>query len=111
MNEETKPNATEKKNLGADKAVRNAAPNQRQGPQTISDPRDVATVILARMNMVNEKKDELTIAIKALSDVTQQLARAYAEQAALINRLASRVKTLEANAGAAGGNGAHPPAS
>ena len=55
-------------------------------------------MVMARIGMVNTKKDELTIAIKGLSDVAQQLARAYAEQRLLIDGLARRVKTLEAAA-------------
>lgn len=76
--------------------------------RTVSDPRDVATLIMARMGMVNAKKDELTIAIKGLSDVTQQLAHAYAEQAKAIDKLVKRVKALEAAASPRGTNGSEP---
>src|SRR5262249_58153372 len=55
-----------------------AAP--RPQPQAISDPRQIATVVMARMNLINTKKDELTIAIKGLTDLTQQLVQAYAGQ-------------------------------
>ncbi|MOA06093.1 hypothetical protein D3C78_1257150 [compost metagenome] len=57
------------------------------------------------MSMVNAKKDELTIAIKGLSDVTQQLAHAYAEQMKAIEKLVKRVKALEAADAARGVNG------
>lgn len=76
--------------------------------RTVSDPRDVATLIMSRMGMVNAKKDELTIAIKGLSDVTQQLAHAYAEQAKAIDKLVNRVKALEAAASPRGTNGSAP---
>ena len=75
-------------------------PPEPQNARAISDPREVATLVMARMNMVNTKKDELTIAIKGLSDVTQQLARAYAQQMLAMEQLARRVKALEATAGA-----------
>ncbi len=71
---------------------------QQQTGRPVSDPREVATLVMARMNMVNAKKDELTIAIKGLSDVTQQLAHAYAEQVKALEQLARRVKALEAAA-------------
>lgn len=68
----------------------------RSKPQVISHPRDVAAVLMAQMNMVNTKKDELTIAIKGLTDLTQQLGRAYAGQMQVIEQLANRLKALEA---------------
>jgi hypothetical protein len=89
------------------KPTQNQQQTKRQNTQAVSDPREIATLIMARMNVVNARKDELTIAIKGLTDITQQLAGAYAEQVLLIERLANRVKTLEARAG---GNGANPPA-
>jgi hypothetical protein len=108
MSEQAK--AAEKVAVGsqaADKPAQNQQQTKRPNAQAVSDPREVATVIMARMNMVNAKKDELTIAIKGLSDITQQLANAYAEQVQMIKRLGNRVKALEVTAGA---NGAHPPA-
>src|SRR5262245_16833160 len=36
--------------------------------QTISDLRQIAAVVMARMNLINTKKDELTIAMKGLTD-------------------------------------------
>ncbi|WP_137920035.1 hypothetical protein [Hydrogenophaga sp. 2FB] len=85
---------------------------ERPAPQaerrTVSDPRDVATLVMSRMSVVNAKKDELTIAIKGLSDVTQQLAHAYAEQMKVIEKLVKRVKALEAADAARGLNGSKP---
>jgi hypothetical protein len=77
----------------------------RQQTNVISDPRQIATVVMARMNLINAKKDELTIAIKGLTDLTQQLVQAYAGQMQVIEQLATRVKALEATAGAKGMNG------
>ncbi|MET3441047.1 prefoldin subunit 5 [Variovorax paradoxus] len=76
-------------------------PSPQQKARSVSDPREVATLIMSRISMVNAKKDELTIAIKGLSDATQQLSRAYSAQMLIIDRLARRVKALEAAASAA----------
>lgn len=68
--------------------------------RAISDPREVATVVMSRMNMVNVKKDELASAINGLVDITQQLTRTYAAQLLAIEQLRRRVKALEAGGGA-----------
>lgn len=70
----------------------------RAQTRAIADPRQVATMVMARMNVINAKKDELTIAIKGLTDITQQLTHAYAAQMQVIQQLATRVKALEAKA-------------
>ena len=80
-------------------------PANRQQPPVISDPREIAAIIMARMNLINAKKDELTMAIKGLTDLTQQLVHAYAGQMRVIEQLASRLKTLEEKAGTNGMNG------
>ena len=80
-----------------------AAP--RPQPQAISDPRQIAAVVMARMNLINTKKDELTIAIKGLTDLTQQLVQAYAAQMQVIEQLATRLKAVEEKTGANGMNG------
>ena len=77
----------------------------RPQPQTISDPRQIAAVVMARMNLINTKKDELTIAIKGLMDLTQQLVQAYAGQMQVIEQLAARLKAMEETNGAKGVNG------
>ena len=79
----------------------------RPQPQPISDPRQIAAVVMARMNLINTKKDELTIAMKGLTDLTQQLLQAYAAQMQVIEQLATRLKAVEEKAGA---NGVHGPA-
>jgi hypothetical protein len=78
---------------------------QRPQPQTISDPRQIAAVVMARMNLINTKKDELTIAIKGLMDLTQQLVQAYAGQMQVIEQLAARLKAVEEPGSAKSGNG------
>ncbi len=64
-------------------------------PRVISDPQDVAKLILMQLDAINTKKDDLTIAIKGLSDLTKQFVRAYAGQAQAIKKLQERVKVLE----------------
>ena len=76
----------------------------RPQPQTIADPRQIAAVVMARMNLINAKKDELTIAIKGLTDLTQQLVQAYAAQMQVIEQLTTRLKAVEETAGT---NGVH----
>lgn len=71
------------------------AKGERQ-QRVISNPNDVAGLVLAQLNHVNNKKDELTIAIKSLADTTQQLVRVYADHTRTIQKLAERVKALEA---------------
>jgi chromosome segregation ATPase len=105
MSEQVRATEAEQATVENQAARRPAA--TRQQPNTISDPREVATVIMARMNLVNAKKDELTIAIKGLTDLTQQLAQAYAGQVQVIQQLANRVKALEEQAST---NGANQPA-
>ena len=77
----------------------------RQQPQAISDPRQIAAVVMARMNLINTKKDELTIAMKGLTDLTQQLVQAYTGQMQVIEQLAARLKAVEEKAGATSVNG------
>ncbi len=71
-----------------------AQPSGKQ-PRVISNPNDVASVVLMQVDQVNAKKDELTIAIKGLTDTTKQLVRIYAEHAAAIQKLQEKVKSLE----------------
>ena len=64
-------------------------------PRVISNPNDVAGLVMMQIDSVNAKKDELTIAIKGLADTAKQLVRAYAQQHQVIAKLAERVKKLE----------------
>lgn len=88
------PTATTTSNTATTQTPRNGAK-----PRVISNPNDVASLVLAQLNHVNGKKDELTIAIKGLADTTQQLVRAYAEHTRTIQQLSERVKVLEGEAG------------
>ena len=70
--------------------------NQPKGkPRVISNPNDVAGLVMMQIDNINAKKDDLTIAIKGLTDTSKQLVRAYAQQQQVIAKLAKRVKELE----------------
>jgi hypothetical protein len=66
-----------------------------QARKVITDPREIAAIVMAQMGVVNAKKEELAKAVKTMNDLTQQLVMAYAQQARFIERLAQRAKALE----------------
>lgn len=66
-----------------------------QPGRAISDPQEVAQLVMLRIDQVNSKKDELTIAMKSLSDITRQLANVYAKQQVQITQLSQQVAELE----------------
>lgn len=82
-----------------EETTRHTIPRNGAKQRVISNPNDVASLVLAQLNHVNGKKDELTIAIKGLADTTQQLVRAYAEHTRTIQQLSERVKVLEGEGG------------
>lgn len=65
-----------------------------QQPRVVSRPEDVAGLVLMQIDLVNARKDDLTIAIKGLSDLTRQLVRAYGENMQTIEQLQSKVKKM-----------------
>jgi len=69
--------------------------SQAKPGRAISDPIEVAQLVMMRIDHVNSKKDELTIAVKALADTAKQLVSVYAKQQAQIAKLAKRVEELE----------------
>ena len=75
-------------------------PRRSQGRQrVVTRPQDVMALVLRQVDAVNARKDELTIALKGLMDLTKQLAQAYRAEAQAIQALQARVKALEAPAG------------
>ncbi len=72
-------------------AAQAVAPRQ---PRVVSRPEDVAGLVLMQIDLVNARKDDLTIAIKGLSDLTRQLVRAYGENTQTIGQLQAQVKKL-----------------
>ena len=69
--------------------------DKTQAPRVISDPNEVAQLVMMRIDNVNAKKDELTIAIKALADTAKQLVQVYGNQQAQITKLEKQVDVLE----------------
>lgn len=78
-----------------DKAKQGKQRTTGNKPRVISNPNDVASLVLMQVDAVNAKKDELTIAIKGLADLAKQLVRAYAQNAQAIQKLQMRVQALE----------------
>ncbi len=78
-----------------------------QQPRVVSRPEDVAGLVLMQIDLVNARKDDLTIAIKGLSDLTRQLVRAYGENMQTIDQLTSKVKKMggAAKSGSSSSNG------
>jgi hypothetical protein len=68
---------------------------QAKPGRAISDPKEVAQLVMMRIDHVNSKKDELTITVKALADTARQLVSVYANQQAQIAKLSKRVEELE----------------
>lgn len=83
---------------GANGNMRDERATDGRNGRAVFEPQAFAALIMARMNRVNAKKDELTIAIKGLADITQHLARVYADQLVTIERLKRRVNELEPQA-------------
>ena len=93
----SKPTATKNPATQTNKADQ---PQKTEGngatpKRVISNPNEVAQLVMMRIDHVNSKKDELTIAVKALADTTKQLVNVYANQQAQIAKLAKRVEELE----------------
>lgn len=103
--------AAESETTAVGKPAADKTAQSQQKTQAIR-PHEVVAALMARMNLVNTKKDELTLAIRGLTDFTQTLAKAYAGQMQVIQQLANRVKALEVTAGGmrANANGADSPA-
>ncbi len=81
---------------------------QKPVRREISDPREVAALVLARTRQVTAKKDELAVAIDSLIDVAKQLTRSYGAQLVAIEHLRLRVKALEEAAGASAATAQEP---
>ena len=81
----------------AEAGRRSQHPQGRQRVRT--HPQDVMAMVLRQIDTVNTAKDNLTIALKGLMDLTKQLAQAYMVQVQAIQELQGRVKALETPAG------------
>jgi len=76
-------------------ATKTKVNGQAKPGRAISDPNEVAQLVMMRIDHVNSKKDELTIAVKTLADTAKQLVSVYAKQQGQIAKLAKRVEELE----------------
>lgn len=86
MTQDNKQSASETAQSGGDQVKKGRA---------ISDPKEVAQMVMIQIDQVNAKKDELTIAVKTLADTAKQLVRAYGNQQAQIAKLSEQVQRLE----------------
>lgn len=84
--------AADNKNADPKKAKING---QSKPGRVISDPKEVAQLVMMRIDHVNSQKDELTIAVKSLADTAKQLVSVYAKQQAQIEQLTKKVIELE----------------
>ena len=75
--------------------AKTAKANGQPTGRVISAPNKVAQLVMMRIDHVNSKKDELTIAVKSLADTAKQLVSVYAKQQAQIARLTKQVEELE----------------
>ena len=72
---------------------------RQERQRVLTHPQDVMALVLRQIDTVNTAKDDLTIALKGLMDLTKQLAQAYLVQAQAIQELQGRVKALETPVG------------
>jgi hypothetical protein len=91
----TKATPAEKQATPAKQTKVNGQTPSKAPGRVISDPNEVAQLVMMRIDHVNSKKDELTIAVKALADTAKQLVSVYAKQQAQIAKLAKKVEELE----------------
>ena len=89
------PTAKDQASTKRESSTPNGKTPAKAKPRVISDPKEVAQLVMMRIDQVNSKKDELTIAVKALADTAKQLVSTYANQQAQIAKLAKRVEALE----------------
>ncbi|GAB3776490.1 hypothetical protein GCM10028796_54100 [Ramlibacter monticola] len=67
----------------------------RRSMRTASEPRELAPAVMARMQHVRSRRDQMTTAVDDLGEIVQELTRAYVRQVLLIENLRGRVKALE----------------
>jgi len=91
----SKENTAKNETLQQADAVSETDNEKKAKPRVISNPNEVASLVLMQIDNVSTKKDELTIAIKGLSDVSKQLVRAYGENIKVIASMQHRIKELE----------------
>lgn len=63
-------------------------------PRVISDPNEVATIVLMQIDAVNDRQHDLTTAIKGLTDLTKQLMRSYGDLTATVRAQQAKLKEM-----------------
>lgn len=59
------------------------SPSQRPRQSgAVTDPKQIAILMMSKQNAVNEAKDDLTLTIRSMMDGANQIVQAYAEQMA-----------------------------
>lgn len=96
------PRATPPPGVAAEQAA------AAQQPRVVSRPEDVAGLVLMQIDLVNARKDDLTIAIKGLADLTRQLVRAYGENMQTIGELQAKLKKVGRDGRSSNGSGSAP---
>ena len=86
---------------GSASAAAGAQAMKANGARVVSDPNEIAGIVLMQIDAVNDRKDELAITVKGLADLARQLVRVYGEQLVTIQRLQAHIKTLEEQISAA----------
>jgi len=81
-----------------------AAPQPAATPKgqqrAVSDPREVAAMVMTRLQQAQARRDEAGKSFDDVVDIVRQLTRAYARQVLVIEQLRRRLKALEASAAA-----------
>ena len=73
-----------------------SAPLESRRPmRAISEPRELAPAVMARMQHVRARRDQMAAAVDDLGEIVQELTRAYVRQVLQIENLRGRVKALE----------------
>lgn len=80
----------------------NQPPSEQPRPtspqvRAVSDPVEVANVVLWHIDALSDRQSEQMAATKALTDLMKQLLRAYGEHKEIIRRQEARIRELEAS--------------
>jgi hypothetical protein len=77
-----------------------ATPQGQPQQRAVSDPREVAAMVMTRLQQAQARRDEAGKSFDDVVDIARQLTRAYARQVLVIEQLRRRLKALEASAAA-----------
>lgn len=83
-----------------------ATPKGAAQKRAVSNPREVAAMVMTRLQQAKARRDEAGRSFDDVVDIAQQLTHAYARQVLVIEQLRRRLKALEDAA-----SGANAPSS